>query len=196
MSSFLDSVGYFLAAMLIAAYPAAILYWLLIHPFARFWRRRGPLVTYLVVSVVCLALVYWILTWRETLLAERWPFSWPLAVAGVVLYAVAIWLEIQCRRYLKFRILAGAPEIGSDPGKVLDQGIYGRLRHPRYLSVILGTLGWALVLNYPALWVVTVAMIPGLYLVILFEERELRQRFGADYEAYMRAVPRRLVPRF
>ena len=35
------SLRYAIAVILIVAIPAAIVYWLLIHPFVRFWRRLG-----------------------------------------------------------------------------------------------------------------------------------------------------------
>jgi protein-S-isoprenylcysteine O-methyltransferase Ste14 len=192
---FFTTAGYYLAAFMLAVFPAAVLFWLLIHPFARFWRRRGPWVAYPVISVVCLALAWGIFRLRGPLLAVRWPFSWWLAGLGVVVYLVALWIEIQCRRYLGVRTLVGAPELGKNPGKVLTEGIYTRLRHPRYLAVVLGVIGWALLLNYPAIWVLALLVPPGFLLVIHLEERELRDRFGAEYEEYMRAVPNRLIPR-
>jgi protein-S-isoprenylcysteine O-methyltransferase Ste14 len=195
LSSFLTGAGYWLATFMLAVFPAAVLYWLLIHPLARFWRRRGPAVAYTVVAVICLGVMYLILQVREPMLAVRWPFSWWLVALGVVLYAAAIWVEVECRRHLKLRTLLGAPELGKDPGRLLTGGIYQRLRHPRYLSVILGMFAWACFLNYPAIWILAVAVPPAFYLVILLEERELEERFGAEYEAYRRAVPNRLWPR-
>ncbi len=195
ITSFLTGAGYWLAAFMLAVFPAAVLFWLLIHPFAGFWRRRGPVVAYTVVAVICLGVVYLILQVREPLLATRWPFFWWLAALGLMLYGAAIWVEIQCRRHLKLSTLLGAPELGRDPGRLLTGGIYARLRHPRYLSVILGVFGWACLINYPAIWILAVAVAPAFYLVILIEERELRERFGDEYEAYMRAVPSRLIPR-
>ena len=194
INGFLLAAGYWLAAFMLAIFPAAVLYWLLIHPFARFWRRLGPPVAYTVVAIVCLGLAYGIFQIHPRMLAVRWPFSWWLVALGFVLYGAAIWFEVQCRRHLKIRTLLGAPELGGDPGRVLTGGIYGRLRHPRYLSVLLGVAGWACFLNYPAIWLLAVACVPAFYLVIVLEERELVERFGAEYEEYRRTVPNRLLP--
>lgn len=195
MTGLVTAAGYWLAAFMLAVFPAAVLYWLLIHPFARFWRQRGTALAYPVVAVLCLALAWLIFQFHRPMLAVRWPLSWWLVALGIVLYGAAIWLEVACRRQLKLRILLGVPELGRDPGRLLTSGIYGRLRHPRYLAVILGVVGWASILNYPAIWLLALACVPGFYLVILLEERELRERFGSEYEAYTRAVPNRLLPR-
>lgn len=48
--------------------------------------------------------------------------------------------------------------------------------------------------NYPAVYLAWLLWIPGVYVTVLFEERELRQRFGAEYEEYCREVPR-FIPR-
>lgn len=188
------SVRYWLAALLVAGLPAAILYWYLIHPFAAFWRRRGVAATFAVVGAVFLAVATVLLLQHERILATAYPFSWPLAALGLVLYAISIALELACRRHLKFAILAGVPEIGSDPGQLLTEGIYARVRNPRYLAIFFGVGGFCLILNYPALYLVFLASIPAVYGIILLEERELRQRFGAEYEDYLQRVPR-LVPR-
>lgn len=190
----LGAVRYWLAVLLYASLPAAVLYWVVIHPFAAFWRRLGVAVTFAVVGVGFLAVVLLLALQHERVLATAYPFSWPLAVVGLTLYAVAAALEVACRRHLKFAILAGVPEIGEDPGRLLTEGIYARVRNPRYLSLIFGVTGFSLILNYPALYVVCVLFVPAIYAVILLEERELKQRFGSEYEEYLRRVPR-LVPR-
>ena len=195
INAFFTAAGYWLAAFMLAVFPAAVLYWVLIHPLARFWRRLGRPVAYTAVTIVCLALAWWIFRFHPRMLAVRWPFSWWLVGLGLVLYGGAIWFEVQCRRYLKVAALLGVPELGRDPGRLLTEGIYSRMRHPRYTSVILGVAGWACFLNYPAVWALAVAVVPAFYLVILLEERELRERFGEAYLEYTRAVPNRLIPR-
>jgi protein-S-isoprenylcysteine O-methyltransferase Ste14 len=77
---------------------------------------------------------------------------------------------------------------------LLTDGIYARMRHPRYVEVVLGTLVYCLIANYVGAYIVLGASVPVLYVVALLEERELRRRFGAAYEAYARRVPR-FVPR-
>jgi len=195
MTEVLHAARHALAVLLVVSIPAAILYWYLIHPFVGFWRRRGPAVTYVVVGMVCVALMAALLPWRSVLLGDPWPFSWPLAVVGLLLYGAALALEIACRRHLRFSVLAGTPELSrEDPGRLLTEGIYGRTRNPRYLAILVALLAFALILNYPGLYALWALSVPALYLVIFLEERELAERFGAEYRRYVERVPR-LLPR-
>ena len=52
----------------------------------------------------------------------------------------------------------------------------------------------ALFTNYLAIYVLALAIIPALYLVVVLEEKELRDRFGLEYAAYSERVPR-FIPR-
>lgn len=65
---------------------------------------------------------------------------------------------------------------------------YGLLSGP---AVLLASACFA---NYGGLYLATVLAIPFVLLVVVLEERELRQRFGQEYEEYSRRVPR-FVPR-
>lgn len=190
-----DTIAYWLALLTILSLPGAFLYWFIIHPFAGRWRQIGRLPTYLIVISICVAVGYGFWLIREPLLAVRYGFNPWLTAVGAVLYVIAAVLEVLCRRHLKFYILAGAPELSRDePGKLLDQGIYGRIRHPRYLSLLFGMTGVALFVNYQAIYVMLLASLPAIWLLILFEERELRERFGQAYVDYSERVPR-FVPR-
>jgi protein-S-isoprenylcysteine O-methyltransferase Ste14 len=195
MTDSLHAARHALAVLLVVSIPAAVLYWYLIHPFVGFWRRRGPAVTYLVVGMVCVTLMAALLPWRSALLGDPWPFSWPLAIVGLLLYGTALSLEIACRRHLRFSVLAGAPELSrEDPGRLLTEGIYAHTRNPRYLAILVSLLAFALILNYPGLYVLWALSVPALYLVIILEERELAERFGEEYRRYLERVPR-LLPR-
>ena len=61
---------YAIALLLVVAIPAAICYWLLIHPFARFWRRHGPRTAYLAVLPVITAIMAGMFLLRDRLLAR------------------------------------------------------------------------------------------------------------------------------
>ena len=44
--------------------------------------------------------------------------------------------------------------------------------------------------NYLALYLVFLLTLPVIHIIVLLEEKELKERFGRDYEAYCRRVPR------
>ena len=77
--------------------------------------------------------------------------------------------------------------------RLVTSGIYGVIRHPSYLGLIVNLLGWALVFR-SALGVA----LAGLTVLILLgriraEEALLQAQFGAAYDAY-RARTWRLIP--
>ena len=93
------------------------------------------------------------------------------------------------------RILAGIPELSADdPGVLLQEGIYARIRHPRYIELLFWILGYALISNYLGTYVLFAITVPAIYLIVLMEEKELRDRFGEEYREYCRRVPR-FIPR-
>ncbi len=113
----------------------------------------------------------------------------------MLLIAVAIRIEAACSRQLKAAVMVGIPEFGrGQTGELLQDGIYSRTRNPRYLSILTLTLGFALIAHSKWVYTAWLLFLPGVYLLILMEERELRERFGSAYRAYMNDVPR-LVPR-
>ncbi len=193
--SWLESARYYVALSLWLSLPAAVGFWLLIHPLAAFWRRRGLAVAY---SVATLAMVLvggiaW--QFREPGLGDRGPMRPVLVALGLALYAVAVVIEAKCRRHLKLRTLVGVPELKrGETGVLLTEGIYAHTRNPRYLDVMIGLAGWALILNIGGLYWMTLATGVGFYGIAILEERELRRRFGVAYDDYYRRVPR-LVPR-
>ena len=192
----LNTVRYVLAWILLVFLPPAILYWFAVHPLAALWRRVGVWAglvagfSVLVVSATALALL------SPLLLRTDYGFSWPLAALGVALSIAAVVIQRQRRRYLTLRVLLGIPELAADPaaGRLFTEGIYARLRHPRYVEVVLAMTGYALVANYLTGYVVVALSVLGIYLVVLLEERELHARFGRQWEEYVERTPR-FLPR-
>lgn len=192
----MDTATHYLALITVVAFPPTYLYWFLIHPFAPTWRKLGPVVTLALVLPVVVGIgagLYWV---REPLLRFRLGPSWPLIVAGVLCCGTSLWVEVQCRRHLKLKTLVGLPELSAgSPGSLLSEGIYAHVRNPRYLAVGLGLMATALITNYVAVYVLLMASVLLVHPLVLLEERELRQRFGEEYERYRRRVPR-FLPRF
>ena len=190
-NSIMDAVRYYIALLMLVAFPSGISMWFLIHPLAGFWRRRGPVLTYSVVVGVAVLIGVTAFWFRQPLLSIEFGFGWPQAVLAVVCYAGGIALEVHYRRQITIGTLLGLPEVSEErPNVLLNQGIYARVRHPRYLGLLCEIAASAFLVNYLATYVLAVATIPVLYLTVLLEEHELLQRFGDQYAHYMKQVPR------
>jgi len=84
--------------------------------------------------------------------------------------------------------------VAIQPGHVLvTGGIYGVIRHPSYLGLLVGSLGWGLAFNTWVGVLLAAALLPPLVARIHAEERLLASQFGGEYEAY-RARTSRLIP--
>ena len=177
--------------------PPGLLWWFLVHPFVRFWRRLGHRVTLAVMGVLGVAGVAALLPFRGFLLGRDLGMSPLLVAVGAGLMVTSWAIALLRRRHLTTSILAGVPELeeGGSGGKLLTEGIYARIRHPRYVEVALGTLAWACFANFVGVWVVALGTLPVLHLIVVLEERELSDRFGAEYEAWRASVPRYLPRR-
>lgn len=192
----MDTTRYILGVMLIVGIPPAVVYWLLIHPFVGFWRRIGPRGTVFLVGSACVVLGYFLFRWRHWVLGQDLGTSWILIAFGVVLYGLSAWISVLTKRQLSVRTFSGVPELADEGSNdtLLKEGMYAVVRHPRYLSVIIGTAGFAMVINYVGAYLMVLGTIPALYLVAVLEERELEDRFGAAYEDYRSRVPA-ILPR-
>jgi protein-S-isoprenylcysteine O-methyltransferase Ste14 len=84
--------------------------------------------------------------------------------------------------------------VAIQPGHTLvTSGVYGLIRHPSYLGLLVGSLGWGLAFRSGVGVLLAALMIPPLLERIRAEERLLRTEFGAEYDAY-RARTSRLIP--
>jgi len=83
------------------------------------------------------------------------------------------------------------PHTPQNSANIVTSGIYRVTRNPMYLGMLLALLGWA---SYLAN--VAAAAFPILFVgyitryQIVPEERILKEKFGAPYEAYLRSVRR------
>lgn len=192
----MDAVRCYVALLTLVTFIPGILFWPFAHGLVRRWRQLGLAVSYSVLGAILIAIgagVFWL---RQTLLAvEFGPPGW-LGLPAVLCCGAAVVVEVQCRKHLTLRTLVGIPELSPTPTgqPLLDQGIYARLRHPRYAVVMLSVCALALFTNYLAVYLFCPLAWVVLYGITLMEERELVERFGQAYEQYQRRVPR-FVPR-
>jgi protein-S-isoprenylcysteine O-methyltransferase Ste14 len=191
----MDNARYFIAVLMVVMMPPAIVYWYIIHPFARLWRRAGSTATFAAVSSLS-AVACWVL-WRfRVQLAGTDLGAQPALIAAAVPAAiVGIIIARRRRKLLTMRVLVGVPEVsGEDKGRLLTEGIYAKTRNPRYLEFLALSFAYVAFANYVGVWILYLSAFPALHLVVLLEERELRDRFGAEYDEYCRRVPR-YIPR-
>jgi protein-S-isoprenylcysteine O-methyltransferase Ste14 len=84
--------------------------------------------------------------------------------------------------------------VAIQPGHTLvTGGIYGVIRHPSYLGLLVNSLGWGLAFRSGVGVLLTALLIPPLIARIRAEERLLRAQFGEPYEAFC-ARTSRLIP--
>ena len=188
----MNSVRYFVAVVLLISLPPGLLLWFVIHPMAGFWRKLGAGWTYAILGLPVVGMMVGLFSVRAQLVSTDYGTSLPLITLGAICVAFGITIAVKRKKHLTMAILAGIPELsrGGEKGKLLTEGIYGQIRHPRYVEALLGVLGYALIANYLGMYIMFALTVPAIYFIVVLEERELRDRFGSAYEEYSRRVPR------
>ncbi|MFL6032682.1 MAG: methyltransferase family protein [Rubrobacteraceae bacterium] len=147
----------------------------------------GSAVFFLVGPGIVAGLIPWWLTgWR---VREPVPYWAPMRVLGVILLAAGLFALVQA--FVRFVVEGlGTPAPIAAPERLVVGGLYRYVRNPMYVAVLSVIVGQALILGQlvllpyaAAFWVITAAFVRW------YEEPALTRRFGADYEAYRRAVP-------
>jgi len=84
--------------------------------------------------------------------------------------------------------------VAIQPGHTLvTDGIYGTIRHPSYLGMLVNALGWALAFRSGVGVLLAALLLLPVLARINAEERLLRSQFGAEYDAYLSRTSR-LIP--
>ena len=188
----MDAVRYYIALFLVLVMPGVFLFWFSIHPFVRFWRRVGLHLTLTLHFGLILLLAYGIFQVREPLLSMEFGTNPLLIAIATPIFAVAVVLRVKLSQQLPTKVLLGIPELAPDayPNKLITDGLYSRIRHPRYVELVLALLAYALFTNYLAAYLIVLAGVGWMVLVARVKEKELHARFGEEYAAYCARVPR------
>jgi protein-S-isoprenylcysteine O-methyltransferase Ste14 len=105
-----------------------------------------------------------------------------LSAAGV---ALLFWVDHYLARHFASGLAAR---------KLINEGPYHYMRHPRYAALLLSRIALALALASVLGWVLALAWLLLILRRIRLEEAHLRELFPADYDAYA-ARTARLLPR-
>jgi len=133
---------------------------------------------------------FWLTGWRvrRPQLLLSWA-SVPLRVVGAMLLVAGAVVLVQA--FVRFVVEgAGTPAPVAPTERLVVGGLYRYVRNPMYVAVVAAIVGQALLLGQPSL--LLYAAVVGAAMAAFahgYEEPALVNRFGAQYDAYQRAVP-------
>ena len=188
----MGAIRYFIALILVVSLPMLFLYWVLIHPLIKFWRAKGVRLTYTVILTLIAIGMIGLFSIRQELLTTDFGTSYPLLIVGILCLVLAGAMRFAIQRHLTMKILLGLPEIAPDryPRALITDGIYARVRHPRYAQLLIALAGYALIANHLASYIVVALWLPAIHVIVALEEKELLEHFGESYANYCLRVPR------
>jgi len=120
---------------------------------------------------------------------QRIPFFPISNIIGVVLLVAAFVIH-----QAMHKVHVQAHEQAEEITKLVTNGIYTKMRHPGYSSLILMYIGFALA------WGILLIVVPALVFTVLSvltamrEEIVLRRKFDKEYKEYMKRVPWKFIP--
>ena len=145
----------------------------------------GSIVFLVVAPGVVAGLVPWWLTGWHT--GSSYPI--PVRAAGVAVIAAGA--AVLLGAFARFAVDGlGTPAPVAPTERLVVRGPYRYVRNPMYLAVLAVITGQALLLGRPVLLVyaAVVGAVSAAF-VHWYEQPVLARRYGAEYEAYRRAVP-------
>ena len=147
----------------------------------------GSALFFLLGPGIVVGLIPWLLTgWQ---MREPVPYWAPVRVLGVILLVAGLLALVQA--FVRFVVEGlGTPAPIAAPERLVVGGLYRYVRNSMYVAVLAAIIGQALLLGQLGLLLYTAAVwLISASFVRFYEEPTLSRRFGADYEAYRRAVP-------
>ena len=134
-------------------------------------------------GVVAGVVPWWLTGWRAL------PVWAPLRWLGAVLVIAGVGVLVSAVVQFVAEGI-GTPAPIAPTGRLVVRGLYQYVRNPMYLAVLAAIAGQALILGQAVLGIY--ALVVALAFVAFvrgYEEPTLRERYGAEYDSYQRAVP-------
>jgi protein-S-isoprenylcysteine O-methyltransferase Ste14 len=148
----------------------------------------GSLLFLLIAPGTVAGLVPW---WLTGWVIHDWPqpYATPLRLLGAVLILLGV--PTLLHAFARFVLEGfGTPAPVAPPAHLVVGGLYRYVRNPMYIAVIATIVGQALVLAQPGLLVYAAVVAAAMAAFVAgYEEPTLSEQFGAEYDAYRRAVP-------
>jgi protein-S-isoprenylcysteine O-methyltransferase Ste14 len=146
----------------------------------------GSTAFFVVAPGTVVGLVPWLITrWDPH---QPWPYWVVAQIIGGALICVGLVPAVSA--FAEFVKAGGTPMPIAPTQRLVTRGFNRYVRNPMYVGLLLAILGQALLfasvgllIYAAAAWVVTAAFVRW------YEEPTLTRQFGAEYEAYRRAVP-------
>ena len=159
------------------------------------WRKALLFLETIVFTVVVPgAVTIWIPRDLLGIWGQTSPNPWlPRHVAALVPLTVGFAVYVRCLWEFAARG-RGIPAPIDHPKQLVVTGLYQYVRNPMYVGVLLFLLGEALFFASREFLLYTIAWLVFIHFnIILYEEPNLRRKFGSSYERYVSAV-RRWIP--
>ena len=114
-----------------------------------------------------------------------------LAYVGVGLYVFSglvfgVLPVIEFRK--KGRVRKGKSYIHTT--QLVDTGIYSVVRHPQYVTFILWAIAGMLLFQHWIIVLLGILIVPLTYIDLIRADKDAVEKFGDEYKAYMKNVPR------
>lgn len=129
------------------------------------------------------------------LLVRFWPefLNFPpgaLGWLGLIPLVAGIAIYLTCAWELTF-VGLGTPNAFDAPRNFVKTGLYRRVRNPMYIGIILAILGQSVLYGSGVIAIAAAVFWLVVHLfIVLYEEKHLAKKFGAQYEEFLRTVPR------
>ncbi|MCF6206400.1 MAG: isoprenylcysteine carboxylmethyltransferase family protein [Sulfurovum sp.] len=126
--------------------------------------------------------------WHEPLFRNGW-FHLFSALVGLFVMTLAFRAAANGGRELSKGRVGDIPRL--ETNCLVTTGIYRCMRHPMLFGLTLLPLGWALLLGSPTFITVIapLEMVFIIFMVLIFEEREVAGKFNEEYRRYREVVP-------
>jgi protein-S-isoprenylcysteine O-methyltransferase Ste14 len=108
---------------------------------------------------------------------------------GSIIAALGLFLHMLCHRYHK-----EGHKTANDVHTIVTSGIFSKIRHPMYLSIMMISWGLYIAWNFIVTIPVPVCLSILLFYIAKKEERYLLEKFSNSYEEYQNSVKWMFIP--